>query len=384
MSQCTLPFSLLSAKFLGASDRLVVAGNSGASHGIVEVQYVEQDSVFLNKCEFSFVGRSVTATELCGVGRLGKSILAVGTAPASTNPTTVFSSSSSSSNSSSSSSSNFSSPAGGVGLDLLDVVAAVDGATIKPVMSLRGGGTDGHPPLDASSLVSLSFYGDQEVLAAGGEEGDVALWDLGTGKQLRRFCADACGLTQIEFTRSGQLITCGMATTHQLQMWDVRCSGNRAVAGTDVTFARALQHPAAAAVDGDANYTRRSRSQLYYTSVSTQSLYNKVLCGTSRGGLAVWDLRSEAVAQYQPHAANAQVTAVLAHPWKQDLLVSASTDGTVKTTDLLRQGGAGDADTLHTTVVTEPAAFRGVDCDRDSGLLAAYSTLGGLWRLQLS
>ena len=60
-------------------------------------------------------------------------------------------------------------------------------------------------------------------------------------------------------------------------------------------------------------------------------------------------------------------------------------DGTVKTTDLLRQGGVGGGSAaLHTTVVTEPAAFQGVDCDRDSGLLAAYSTLGGLWRLQLS
>jgi WD40 repeat protein len=274
-----------------------------------------------------------------------------------------------------------------VGVDLLDVVAAVDGATVKPVMSLRGGGADGQPPLDASSLVSLSFYGDQEVLAAAGEEGDVVLWDLGTGKQLRRFCADACGLTQIEFTRSGQLVTCGMATTHQLQMWDIRCGWNRAVAGADagadVAFSRALQHPAVA--DGNLNDPRQSRSQLYYTSVSTQSLYNKVLCGTSRGGLAVWDLRSEVVAQYQPHAANARVTAILAHPWKQDLLVSASTDGTVKTSDLLRQGGVGGGSAaLHTTVVTEPAAFQGVDCDRDSGLLAAYSTLGGLWRLQLS
>lgn len=153
-------------------------------------------------------------------------------------------------------------------------------------------------------------------------------------------------------------------------------------------------------------------SPLYYTSVSSQSLYNKVLCGTSQGSVAIWDLRSEVItAEYHIHACNAPVTALLAHPWKQDLLISASGDGTIKTTDLLSQplpsfsssssqrhesGGMHHHDapiqhitsstpsSIHKTIINEPASITGIDCDRDSGMLVACSVLGGLWRLPMS
>jgi hypothetical protein len=49
----------------------------------------------------------------------------------------------------------------------------------------------------------------------------------------------------------------------------------------------------------------------------------------------IWDLRSEIITEYNPYPSSSSVTAVRAHPWKQDLLISSSSCGTVKSTDLL-------------------------------------------------
>ena len=79
----------------------------------------------------------------------------------------------------------------------------------------------------------------------------------------------------------------------------------------------------------------------------------------------------------------------MAHPWKQDLLISASSCGSIKSTDLQKINGNYDNNNDYdygknsAIIVTEPAAFTSIDCDRDSGMLLAVSTLGGLWRLQL-
>ena len=204
MSECTLPISLVTSKFLGSQNRIIVAGNSDTSHGIIQIQYVEQDNKFHNKCELAFTGCSVTAAEICGSSQTGKSYLAVATLPANVHG---FGSSSSSSSSSSSNTNQNTSRCAAVCL-----VDIEDGANLKYATTLQ------HSPNDISStLTSLSFYGDQEILAAANDAGDVTLWDLSTGKELRRFCADASGITKVEFNRSGQLLTCGLSISNQVR-----------------------------------------------------------------------------------------------------------------------------------------------------------------------
>ena len=219
----------------------------------------------------------------------------------------------------------------------------------------------------------------------------------------------------MEFNRSGQLLTCGLSQSNQLCLWDIRCNvrrGGEIPSVASVKLVRALPHhqddreQQQFGSSSSSHSFWMSPSPLYYTSVSSQSLYNKVLCGTSQGSVAIWDLRSEVItAEYHIHACNAPVTALLAHPWKQDLLISASADGTIKTTDLLSQSlpsfpsssqrqenGGYDAPihitstplSVHKTIISEPAGITSMDCDRDSGMLVACSVLGGLWRLPMS
>ena len=394
MSECTLPISLVTSKFLGSQNRIIVAGNSDTCHGIIQIQYVEQDNTFHNKCELAFKGCSVTAAEICGSSQTGKSYLAVATLPANVHSFESTNSSSSSHNQNTSRC---------AAVRLVDIEAAVDGANLKEAITLQHSSHD----TTSSTLTSLSFYGDQEILAAANDAGDVILWDLSSGKEIRRFCGDASGITKVEFNRSGQLLTCGWTTSNQLSLWDIRCSVRRGVnvpSVASVKRVRALQHHHE---DGEQHTGSSSNTfwmppaPLFYTSVSSQSLYNKVLCGTSQGSVAIWDLRSEVVtAEYHIHACNAHVTALLAHPWKQDLLISASADGTIKTTDLLSQPlpsfptSSSDRHTsihipstptsIHKTIISEPAGITSIDCDRDSGMLVACSVLGGLWRLPMS
>ena len=180
MSECTLPISLVTSKFLGSQNRIIVAGNSDTSHGIIQIQYVEQDNSYHNKCELALNGCSVTAAEICGSNQTGKSYLAVATIPANVH-----------SFGSSSSSSNHQNISNCAGVCLVDVEAAVEGANLTFATTLPHSSQD-----TSATLTSLSFYGDQEILAAANDAGDIMLWDLSTGKELRRFCGDASGITK--------------------------------------------------------------------------------------------------------------------------------------------------------------------------------------------
>lgn len=373
MSHCTLPISLIDGKFLGSRDRMVFAGNSPNSN--VNIQYVIQDEVskesyFQNKCEL-FLSGTCTGMEICGVSRLAKSFLAI----ANTDQN----------------------GSGDSSIALVDIETSLNEANMKHTHSLQS--------ISGSAYTSLSFYGDQEQLAGATDSGDIILWDLYTGKEIRRFCADQCGVNKIEFTKSGQLLTCGQSSTTQLHIWDIRTnlSGGSSLScnaiaqnekNVQVKASRALQHPSSSQISNQ--YTNPSQyDSLYYTSLSSQSIYNKIICGTSQGSIAIWDIRTEVVTQFQPYASNSIVTAVQAHPWKQDLLISASSCGHVKSTDLLKitpdinrsqssSGGKLSSDFNHDIIVSEPAAFSAIDCDRDSGMLLAVSSAGALWRLQSS
>lgn len=242
--------------------------------------------------------------------------------------------------------------------------------------------------VSSSSYTSLSFYSDQEILAAATDSGLVILWDLYADKEIRRFTADSCGLTKLEFTRAGQLLTCGQSTSAQLHIWDVRTSlysssmsslvPSDSPSNVRVSAVKCYRHP-------KSSMETQSQPHLYYSSISSQSIYNKIICGTSRGSIAIWDLRSEVVSEFQTYSPQSTVTAVLAHPWRQDLLISASSTGEIKSSDLLKlqDGNNLNFESNDDLIVSEPGEFTSIDCDRDSGMLLAVSALGGLWRLQL-
>lgn len=364
MSQCTLPISPVAGKFLGSRDRLVVAGNGPQSK--VGIQCVVQDTdtgenTFKNICEFSSHG-VCTGMEICGVSRLAKSFIALANTEYSGN--------------------------GNSSIALLEVETDVSEARMKHTHSLQS--------VSSSAYTSLSFYNEQELLAGSSDSGCVILWDLHTGNEIRRFAADSSGVNKLEFTRSGQLLTCGMSTSAQLHLWDIRTSlSSSSMSSTSpvvdsssrltVSAARCFRHPNKKQTGFAMQQQQQPLSHVFYTSISSQSMYNKIACGTCRGSVAVWDLREEGVMEFYPHSPRSSVTAVLAHPWNQDLLISASSSGQVRNSDLasLTSGIRECYSEKDDAVISDAGGITSLDCDRDSGMLLAVSALGGLWRLQL-
>ena len=367
MSQCTLPVSPIAGKFLGSRDRLVVAGNGPLSS--VGIQCVIQDAdtgenSFKNVCEYSSYG-TCTAMEICGVSRLAKSFIALANSEYSGN--------------------------GNSSIALLEVETDISEASMKYTHSLKS--------VSCASYTSLSFYNEQELLAGSSDSGCVILWDLHTGREIRRFAADSSGINKLEFTRSGQLLTCGMSTSAQLHIWDIRTNLSSSSISSSpplvdttprlvVSAARCFRHPDKKEVGfGIQQQQQQPSSHVFYTSISSQSLYNKIACGTCRGSVAIWDLRVDAVMEFYPHSPRSTVSAVLAHPWNQDLLISASSSGHVRSSDLaslsLTRGVRESFSEKDGAIISDSGGITSLDCDRDSGMLLAVSSLGALWRLQL-
>ena len=364
MSQCTLPISPVVGKFLGSRDRLVVAGNGPLSS--VGIQCIEQDSdtgetSFKNICEYSSHG-ICTGMEICGVSRLAKSFIALANTEYCGN--------------------------GNSSIALLEVESGISEARMKHTHSLESA--------SCSSFTSLSFYNEQELLAGSTDSGCVILWDLHTGNEIRRFSADSTGLNKLEFTRSGQLLTCGMSTSAQLHIWDIRTNlSSSSISSTApvvdsaprlyASAARCYRHPDNKQIGFGTQQQRPSH--VFYTSISSQSMYNKIACGTCRGSVAIWDLRVEAVMEFFPHPPNCSVTAVFANPRRPDQLISASSSGHVRASDLsssLSSGIQRSYTERSDALISDAGVITSLDCDRDSGMLMAVSSLGGLWRLQLN
>jgi WD40 repeat protein len=135
-----------------------------------------------------------------------------------------------------------------------------------------------------------------------------------------------------------------------------------------------------------------------YSSDYVGSYCNSTFTGTSRGSVAVWDLRTDAMMEFQAHNPTAAVSAVTAHPWSQDIVLSASTDGFVTSSNLQRVAMASaqrdpglmaaggidlSTDANSEVLLREPGAITSLDCNRESSSLLATSAVGGLWRLPL-
>jgi WD40 repeat protein len=217
--------------------------------------YHEQDEVtgekyFQNKCELLLPG-VCTDMEICGVSRLAKSFIAIANSDQ---------------------------------ISLVDVETNVSDASMRYTHSLQS--TKG------CSYSSLSFYNENELLAGANDAGNVTIFDLYTGQELRSFCADSCGINKIEFNKSGQLITCGMGTNAQLHVWDIRSSfgsnntnpslssqppnsnpnpNPSPTPSVNISAIRSIKHP-----------NPNPNPNPYYTSLSSHSLYNKIICGTNK------------------------------------------------------------------------------------------------------
>lgn len=286
----TAPCSLLTAKYLGCKDRLITAGNSSsyASIKVLFADYINgvDGKRSLREVESLQIGGGVggpdeektscTALELCGIPRMGKTIAAVATI-------------------------NRNSYEGSI--SLYDLNSTVDSASLTP---FNAGCRMTKQPI-VSAYTSLSFDRDSELLASSTETGEVIVWDIMTGTEVARQRVDATGVTKVQFTRSGQLLTVGSSLDSQINLWDVRASN---------THSQQQWNPSSSNSD-TARYAlfineklKKHRSSaefapsngiLQYSSVFYHPYQDKIIAGSHIGSVVIWDLRSSASIEFQPH-----------------------------------------------------------------------------------
>jgi WD40 repeat protein len=72
----------------------------------------------------------------------------------------------------------------------------------------------------AKTVGALAFSPDGQLLASGSHEGDIALWDVATGRERGYFPAPAAGLLAIVFTPDGEALT-ALYGDEQYRSWDI-------------------------------------------------------------------------------------------------------------------------------------------------------------------
>ena len=214
-----------------------------------------------------------------------------------------------------------------------------------------------------SNFTSLSFYVHQTALASSNELGDICVWDIISEKEINNFCADACGVNKIIYTRAGQLLTAGSSSESQLRLWDTRTNER----GMTITtcMIKSCSHPKQSSHE----------SCVDYTTLQTHNSLPIVYCGTNNGQIVAWDLRYDSATPtsiISSHMNEYDITSVLCHPFEENTLISSSLDGTVRVTNLY------DKYSENEILISESSAgITGMDCSID-GVVIASSSLGSL------
>lgn len=180
------------------------------------------------------------------------------------------------------------------------------------------------------------------------------------------FPADSCGVNQVLYTRTGQLLTAGSSNASQLRLWDGRV-------GFNAVQVRSFSHP----TDG-------CRLFPTYSSMTLHPSLPVVYCGTCNGDVIEWDLRFESGKQDSSIATQSlfphmgRVTSLAYHPSK-DALLSSGVDGTLKESQLSTSFKS------EKTLIDEayPCAIASMDVHADYGTLAAASSTGSIWQIVL-
>ena len=240
----------------------------------------------------------------------------------------------------------------------------------------------------SSSFTSIAFNKkNSSMLAASNDLGEVIVWNLSKGEQLHRFTADACGINKIKFV-GGQLLTVGKSTNSQLRLWDLR-HAPPVVKNYNYLPLLSLIHPFssnpyhATNVELD-NQKKLEKGSDHYTCISSDlHEQQKIICGTSSGSIAVWDLRksrdNEAIIEEHKVHLDQVTSAVVVG----DNVISGSISGTVINTQIKSSYVMNDANVSNNNMLfREAAPITCVDkiMDYRSGdILMATSNIGGMF-----
>eukprot|EP01039_Chlorochromonas_danica_P002626 gene2626-2870_t len=275
--------NLISGRFLGSSDRVIVAGNGGSSASVeVYLSLPPSGSSLVKAAQVSVENEHAHVLEVCGIPRLMKTFAVLGGANSVTGRGRV---------------------------DFFDLEVGLRAASLQPSDSTLTQSIDHDYPITA-----LAFNGDRETLVGGSEAGQLLVWDLYTQKQVLALQADALRVNKVQFTPSGQVAVAGSTRQSPAKIFDLR-SGQ--VAHTlDAREAQPSPSFTSAGPHG-------------FLSLRVHPTAQQVFCGDRNGGVVAWDLRTNRALHFQPHAA--AVTDILVHPRRSEEVITASLDGSLRT-----------------------------------------------------
>jgi WD40 repeat protein len=81
-----------------------------------------------------------------------------------------------------------------------------------------------------SVVRSVAFSPDGQTLASGSHDNTVRLWDVSTGRELRRMQGHYDGVTSVAFNPNGQVLASG-SSDNTVRLWDVATGRCLAILG---------------------------------------------------------------------------------------------------------------------------------------------------------
>lgn len=300
-------FDISTARFIFSNEWLLLGGTSG-NRGCLQIRSnefvngVDGAKRFEVKANY-IVGGFITCVELCSIERLGKMVIVIG-GTRSTEDRTGF-------------------------VEIVDLRIQGGKAEISPNDSfgflddiLRG----------ISGVTSIVFKEDREVLIFSTDDGEVIVIDLYGGKELYRDTIDSAGISKLQFSMTGQLVTLGHSSTAPVKIWDLRFKDSQVLnlamelevpisspMKSTVSFRDSLttviSSPSSRSMSSDDLSRRtdfqRTALQSAFTCMTVHPTQDRILLGNTTGAIVLWDLRTNATVAFHTHSSSGKNANIL-------------------------------------------------------------------------
>jgi WD40 repeat protein len=269
-----LSVSVKWARFLGYEDRLIVAGHDHFGHGkfqILENQMLETSSLqpmedrsaghlgpvkkIVSVNEEVLPDQRITCCELAGLRKLNQSFVLFG---------------------------HYNRRRSISGISFGRIRSSYEGAKITTERIANSE--------SMAQYTSTSFNADHESFAIADETGMVSVYSAEAARQIASFRADAAGVNQLKYVRSGYIVTlsksCGSSS---IKLWDLRMNVSDDIFRS-LRPCQELDQPDIKAALGE------------YTSAELHPSKDQLICGSSHGFVSLFDMRTGSTMNFRPHS----------------------------------------------------------------------------------
>ena len=223
---------------------------------------------------------------------------------------------------------------------------------------LAGGGEDGiislwdlktgqlKNPLKghSSAIYALAWSQDGQILASGSADETIKLWSLNSDKQPRTLSGNSAGISTLAISPDGQTLVSG-DRIGTLKIWNlskrelIDSFPGHNITVTSLAISPDSQTLASSSQDNTIKLWKLKTGELLHTFTSPYSHHffsvaispdgTKIAGGSWEGSIHLWDLKGGKLLKTLKKSAN-PVNSIVFNPTQENLLVSNSADGTIQ------------------------------------------------------